>query len=219
MSNILNFSGWMRLNEQLHSSFTKFPADMPKEKATQIVDFLKQNGTSTGGWIVLDEDEEHIYQLMPDYIKGDKIMSGAMSNNPIDVIGIAKHKLYIFSNKETSWVSSQMVYQDYYRFLSEMGSEEKGSPIDDFNVVGVWGGQGKNDPQANNRYGLASMFIGDESKEFGAKVFKMLGGTALEHFKKQMTAIAEGNIPGKDNAWLKDATYKKNAKYVLDQLG
>jgi hypothetical protein len=219
MSNILNFSGWMRLNEQLHSSFTKFPADMPKEKATQIIDFLKQNGTSTGGWIVLDEDKEHIYQLQSNYIKGDKIMSGAMSNNPIDVFGISKHKLYIFSNKETSWVTSQMVYQDYYRFLSEQGSGENGSPIDDFNVVGVWGGQDKNTPSADNRYGLAGMFIDSESKEFGAKVFKMLGGTALEQFKKQITAIAEGNIPGKDDAWLKEASYKKNAKYILDQLG
>lgn len=216
---ILDFSSWMRLNEQLHSSFTKFPADMPKEKATQIVDFLKQNGTSTGGWVVLDEDKEHIYQLMSDYIKGDKLMSGAMNNNPIDVISIAKYKLYVFSNKETSWVSSQMVYQDYYRFLSEQGSGENGSPIDEFNVVGVWGGQEKNTPQTDNRYGLAGMFIDDESKEFGAKVFKMLGGTTLEQFKKQMTAIAEGNIPRKDDAWLKDASYKKNAKYILDQLG
>ena len=215
---ILNFSSWMRLNEQLSSSFTKFPADMPKEKATQIVDFLKKNGTSTGGWVVLDEDKEHIYQLTSDYFKGNKIMSRAMNNNPIDGIMIVKHKLYIFSNKETSWVSSQLVYQDYYKFLSEMGSGENGSPIDEFNVVGVWGGQEKNSPQAN-RYGLAGLFIDDESKEFGAKVFKMLGGTTLEHFKKQMTAIAEGNIPRQDDAWLKDATYKKNAKYILDQLG
>jgi hypothetical protein len=219
MSNILNFSGWMRLNEQLNSSFTKFPADMPKEKAAQIVDFLKQNGTSTGGWVVLDEDKEHIYQLMSSHIKGDKLMSEAMNNNPIDVISIAKYKLYIFSNKETSWVSSQMVYQDFYRFLSEMGSGENGSPIEEFNVVGVWEGQEKNGPQADNRYGLAGMFIDDESKEFGAKIFKMLGGTSLEQFKKQITAIAEGNIPRKDDAWLKEASYKKNAKYILDQLG
>lgn len=192
---------------------------MPKEKAAQIVDFLKQNGTSTGGWVVLDEDKEHIYQLMSEHMQGEGIKSTAMNNNPIDVLSISKYKLYIFSNKETSWVSSQMIYQDYYRFLSEMGSGENGSPIDEFNVVGVWGGKEKNSPSADNRYGLAGMFIDDESKEFGAKIFKMLGGNALEQFKKQMTAIAEGNIPRKDDAWLKEANYKKNAKYILDQLG
>lgn len=192
---------------------------MPKEKATQIVDFLKQNGTSTGGWIVLDEDREHIYQLMSKYIKGDTIISEEMRNNPIEVIGIYKHKLYLYSSKETSWISSQVVYQGSYSFLSKKGSGETGSPIDEFNVVGVRGGHENGKPHASNRYGLASMFINDESKEFGAKVFKTLGGTALEQFKKQLTAIAEGNIPKKDDDWLlKDASYRKNAKYILDQL-
>ena len=226
MGAILNFPGWMRLNEQqqqeLGASYTKFPADVPKEKATQIVDFLKRNGTSTGGWIVLDEDKEHIYKLDGTHMKGEGIMSSGQKQGFIDELRITRYKIYTFSDKESSWLVSQVRLQDNYRFLSKMGANiGGGNPIDEFNVVGVWGGSAfgpeGSKPDGKNKYGLVTPFLEEENKEFAATIFKGLGGTTLEHFKKQLTAIAEGNIPS--DSLLKEDRYKKRAKYILDQLG
>jgi len=218
MELILNFSKWQKLNEQA-SSFKQFEQTLPAATANAIIEFIKTNKWSTGGWVPLKENETVFYKISDNHNSTGQIMSTAVQNNPVDALGVTVYKLYLMDrNPAESWKLSQLSLGNSYSIFSRTGTGENGSPIAEFKTIGTMlKGESISSQFSNtNKYGFASLFVDPSTVEFGAKLYTLMGPKAKEHFKKQVQAIAGGKIADKDATYLNQ--YKASAATLLSKL-
>jgi uncharacterized protein (DUF4213/DUF364 family) len=216
MGLILNFAKWQKLHEQ-SSSFKTFTPTLPVATANEIVEFIKTNQWSTGGWVPLKANETVFYKIDDRHNSTGQIMSTAMQNNPVDALGVTVYKLYVMDKTPESWPLSQLSPGNMYSILSSQGTGEDGSPIADFKTIGTWlRAESPSQFVQTNKYGFASLFVDPSTVEFGAKLYTLMGPKAKEQFKKQVQAIAGGKIADKDATYLNQ--YKASAATLLSKL-
>lgn len=216
MELILNFNKWQKLNEQA-SSFKTFTPTLPVATANEIIQFLKDNQWSTGGWVPLKANETILYKVDDSHNKGGQIQSVGVQNNPIDALGVTVYKLYLMDKTPESFALSQLSFGNAYSILSKQGSGENGSPIAEFKTIGTQlKGEASSQFSNANKYSFAARFVDPENVEFGAKLYNLMGPKAKDHFKKQVTAISGGKIADKDATYLNQ--YKASAAQLLSKL-
>lgn len=216
MGLILNFAKWQKLHEQ-SSSFKTFTPTLPVATANEIIQFLKTNQWSTGGWVPLKANETILYKVDDSHNKGGQIQSVGMQNNPVDALGVTVYKLYLMDKTPESFALSQLSPGNMYSILSNQGSGEDGSPIADFKTIGTWlRAESPSQFSNTNKYGFASLFVDPSMVEAGATLYKLMGPKAKEHFKKQVEVIAAGKIADKYASYLNQ--YKTSAASLLTKL-
>lgn len=217
MGLILNFAKWQKLHEQ-SASFTTFAPGLPAKTAGIIIDFLKQNQWSTGGWIASPEVETVLFKVDDSHNKGGNVVSMPLPNNPVNEINVSVFQLFMMDKTPESFPLTQLSLGSTYNILSKQGSGEGEKPIAEFTAIGT---TLKNEkaPQYSqtNKYGFAALFVTPENIEYGAALYPMLGQRAKDHFKKQVAAIAAGGIVDKDAKHLNQ--YKASAAQLLSKLG